>query len=115
MSKPWTRSGDASIGEANAEGVIGPVRYHAGKGNPGLSVEVDEILRRRRAHDTPEQADALRILAARHAPDELIDDAVETPIAVDRPARIEGDADGQAARIETLILEGAEVIPSRRA
>ena len=57
-------------------------------------------------------ADALRVLAARHAPDQLIDDAVKAPIVVERRAGIAGDGDQRAAGIEALILEGAEVIPA---
>jgi methylaspartate ammonia-lyase len=54
----------------------------------------------------------LRILAARHAPDQLIDDAVKAPIVVERLAWLAGDGDQRAARIEALILERAEVIPA---
>ena len=47
----------------------------------------------------------LRLLAARHAPDELVDDAVKTPIVVERLAVVAGDGDQRAAGVEALMFE----------
>ena len=67
---------------ANAS--FGRLRDHAGEGEAAVEIEVDEVAVFGRADEAGEDADALRVLAARHAPDQLIDDAVKAPIVVER-------------------------------
>ena len=94
---------------ANAS--FGRLLDHTGEGEAAVEVEIDQIAVFGRADEAGKDADALRILAARHAPDQLIDDAVKAPIVVERLARLAGHGDQRATRIEALMLEGAEVIP----
>ena len=54
------------------------------KVNAAVEIEVDQVAVRRRANDAGKHADAFRVLAARHAPDQLVDDAVKAPVVVER-------------------------------
>src|SRR5581483_4559902 len=103
---------DAGIGEADGKPVIGPSRNHAGESDTGIEIEVDKIAIIWRAYDATEHADALGVLTAGHAPDELIDDAVQAPIVVEHLGGIAGDGDHAASGIEAPIGELAEVIPA---
>src|ERR1044071_3134958 len=104
--------GDAGIGKPDSEAVVGTPGDHAGEGDAAVEIDVDQVLVLWRTDHAGKDADALRILAAGHTPDEWVDDTVEAPIIVDRPARTAGHRDQRAARNEALILEGAEVIPA---
>ena len=88
-----------------ASASFGTLAEHAGEGQAAVEIEVDQVAVLGRADEAGEHADAFRLLAARHAPDQLIDDAVEAPIVVERPAGIAGDGDQRAAGVEALMLE----------
>src|SRR6185312_9951881 len=104
--------GDAGIGEADCERVGGAPGDHAGEGDAAVGVEVYDIAIGWCANDAGKHPHARRVLASRHAPNELIDDAVEAPIVVERPAGIAGLGEGQTVRIEAQMFESAEVIPA---
>src|SRR5689334_9474743 len=64
---------DAGISEPNTESVVGSVRHHATESDAAIGIEIYQVLLPRRSDHSTEHPNALWILAARHAPDELVD------------------------------------------
>ena len=87
-----------------ASASLGRPRKYSSEG-AAVKIEVDQIAILGRADESGENAHALRLLAARHAPDQLVDDAVRPPIVIERPSVIARDANKPPPEIEALILE----------
>ena len=85
---------------------------HSGKGDPALSIEVDEILVRRCAHDASKHTNALWVFTAGQAPNQLVDDTVNRPVVVNGSPRIPCHRNRRAAQIEALVGEGPEMVPA---
>src|SRR5665648_1282948 len=58
--------GDAGIGKADRQRIVRPSGDHAGEGESGIEVEVNEVAVLWGSGEAGEDAHALRVLAARH-------------------------------------------------
>src|SRR5262249_33263354 len=67
-----------------SKSVIGAMRDHTAEGDPAIGIEIDKILLRWAADHSAENANALWIFAIRHAPDEVINNSVHSPVGLNR-------------------------------
>src|SRR5262249_19690101 len=100
--------GNPGIGKAGSKSVIGAVWDHAGGGDAAIGIEINKVLLRWAADHSAENANALCIFGIRHAPDELINNSVHTPIGLNR----QGIGCGGHSHARTdLLVERSELVP----